>query len=133
MIAQVHGYCVGSGTYYGLFTDITVAADDAYFQMPLLQGHGLPGGETMIEPWIFMNWKRASEYLYTAQRLTAEQALQMGLVNRVVPRFELEHVVEDLAAEMRAYLSQHLWRPRPCSSEPGSSWAYECTCRCLLT
>jgi len=100
VIAQVHGYCVGSGTYYGLFTDITVAADDAYFQMPLLQGHGLPGGETMIEPWIFMNWKRASEYLYTAQRLTAEQALQMGLVNRVVPRSELEHVVEDLAAEI---------------------------------
>jgi enoyl-CoA hydratase len=100
VIAQVHGYCIGGGTYYGLFTDITIASDDAYFQMPLLQGHGLPGGETMIEPWIFMNWKRASEYMYTAQTLTAEQALEMGLVNRVVPRADLEQTVEDMAAEI---------------------------------
>ena len=35
--------------------------------MPLVQGLGFPGGETMIEPWLFMNWKRTYEYLYTAQ------------------------------------------------------------------
>jgi enoyl-CoA hydratase/carnithine racemase len=100
VIAQVHGYCIGGGTYYGLFTDITIASEDAYFQMPLLQGHGLPGGETMIEPWVFMNWKRASEYLYTAQTLTAAQALEMGIVNRVVARADLEQAVEDLAAQI---------------------------------
>ena len=53
--------------------------------MPLVQGLGFPGGETMIEPWLFMNWKRTYEYLYTAQTVTAEEALSMGMVNRVVP------------------------------------------------
>ena len=106
MIAQVHGYAVGGGTYWALLPDITIAAEDAYFQMPLVQGLGFPGGETMIEPWTFMNRKRAAEYLYTAQTLTADEALAMGLVNRVVPRDALESTVEDMAARIaRAPLS----------------------------
>ncbi|MGH3532865.1 MAG: enoyl-CoA hydratase/isomerase family protein, partial [Mycobacterium sp.] len=44
-IAQVHGYCVGGGTHYGLTTDIVIASDDAYFQYPPLQGFGMPSGE----------------------------------------------------------------------------------------
>ncbi len=56
--------------------------------MPLVQGLGFPGGETMVEPWTFMNRKRAAEYLYTAQTLTAEEALGFGLINKVVPRDE---------------------------------------------
>ncbi|MFI5041449.1 MAG: enoyl-CoA hydratase-related protein [Acidimicrobiales bacterium] len=106
MIAQVHGYALGGGTYWALLPDMTVASDDAYFQMPLVQGLGFPGGETMVEPWMFMNRKRAAEYLYTAQTLTAEEARQMGLVNRVVPRDQLESTVEELAARVaRAPLS----------------------------
>ncbi len=106
MIAQVHGYAVGGGTYWALLPDITIASDDAYFQMPLVQGLGFPGGETMIEPWTFMNRKRAAEYLYTAQTLSAQEALDMGLLNRVVPRSDLEATVEAMAATIaRAPLS----------------------------
>jgi enoyl-CoA hydratase/carnithine racemase len=106
MIAQVHGYAVGGGTYWALLPDITVASDDAYFQMPLVQGLGFPGGETMIEPWVFMNRKRAAEYLYTAQTLSADEALGLGLINKVVPRAELESTVEAMAARIgRAPLS----------------------------
>jgi enoyl-CoA hydratase/carnithine racemase len=106
MIAQVHGYALGGGTYWALLPDITIASDDAYFQMPLVQGLGFPGGETMIEPWVFMNRKRAAEYLYTAQTLTAAEAREMGLVNRVVPRDQLETTVEEMAARVaRAPLS----------------------------
>ena len=105
-IAQVHGYALGGGTYWALLPDITVASEDAYFQMPLVQGLGFPGGETMIEPWVFMNWKRTLEYLYTAQTLTADEARDMGLVNRVVPRAELDATVAELAAQIaRAPLS----------------------------
>jgi enoyl-CoA hydratase/carnithine racemase len=105
-IAQVHGYALGGGTYWALLPDITIASDDAFFQMPLVQGLGFPGGETMIEPWVFMNWKRAYEYLYTAQTVNADEALAMGMVNRVVPRAELEATVEELAAHIaRAPLS----------------------------
>ncbi|HLN15689.1 MAG TPA: enoyl-CoA hydratase-related protein [Acidimicrobiales bacterium] len=105
-IAQVHGYALGGGTYWALIPDITIASEDAFFQMPLVQGLGFPGGETMIEPWLFMNWKRAYQYLYTAQTVTAEEALRFGMVNEVVPIDELEGRVEELARHIaRAPLS----------------------------
>ncbi|HKA15745.1 MAG TPA: enoyl-CoA hydratase-related protein [Myxococcota bacterium] len=100
MIAQVHGYAIGGGTYWAFLPDITIASDDAYFQMPLVQALGFPGGETMVEPWTFMNRKRAAEYLYTAKTLTAAEALDLGLVNRVVPRAQLEETVEEMAAHI---------------------------------
>ncbi len=96
-ISQVHGYCLGGGTVWGLLTDMTVASEDAYFQFPVLQGMAMPTMETGIEPWLFMNFKRASEYMYTGQELTAEQAKEMGLVNRVVPRDRLDDEVNELA------------------------------------
>jgi enoyl-CoA hydratase len=97
-IAQVHGYCLGGGTVYGYLTDLTIASDDAYFQMPLPQGFGLPGAQTMVEPWLLMNWKKAFEYLYLAKTLTAEEAVEWGFVNEVVPRDRLEERVEEVAA-----------------------------------
>ncbi len=85
-IAQVHGYCVGGGTVYGFLCDITVASDDAYFQMPLPQGFGLPGAQTIMEPWVLMNFKRAYEYLYLGKTLSAEDAKEWGFINEVVKR-----------------------------------------------
>ena len=96
-IAQVHGYCLGGGTVWGLLTDMTVASEDAYFQFPVLQGMAMPNMETGIEPWLFMNFKRASEYMYTSQELSAQQAKDMGLVNRVVPIERLDDEVAELA------------------------------------
>jgi enoyl-CoA hydratase len=96
-IAQVHGYCLGGGTHYGLTTDIVIASDDAYFSYPPLQGFGMPSGECSIEPWVFMNWRRAAYYLYTAEVVDARKALEYGLVNEVVPRDELSDRVESIA------------------------------------
>ena len=96
-ISQVHGYCLGGGTMYAYMTDLTVASDDAYFQMPLPQGFALPGAQTMVEPWIFMNWKKTAEFLMLAPTLDAREAADWGIVNRVVPREELEAEVEGMA------------------------------------
>lgn len=96
-IAQVHGYCVGGGTHYGLTTDMVIAAEDAYFSYPPLQGFGMPSGECSIEPWVFMNWRRASYYLYLHEVIDAKRALEMGLVNEVVPLDGLEDRVEAIA------------------------------------
>jgi enoyl-CoA hydratase len=96
-IAQVHGYCVGGGTLYGLTTDIVIAADDAYFSYPPLQGFGMPSGECSIEPWVFMNWRRAAYYLYLSEVIDAQKALAVGLVNEVVPRDQLDDRVEAIA------------------------------------
>jgi enoyl-CoA hydratase len=100
VIAQVHGYAIGGGTTWALLPEITIASEETWFQMPLVPGFGLPGAETMFEPWVFMNYKRAAEYLYTAQKLTAAEALEFGLVNRVVPIGELEETVEKMAAKI---------------------------------
>ncbi len=62
-ISQIHGYCMGGGIYLGLLTDFCVASEDAYFQMPLAQSLGEPGGHTMIEPWLLMNWHRTMDWL----------------------------------------------------------------------
>ncbi len=63
---------------YADFTDLTIASDDAYFQMPLPQGFGLPGAQTLVEPWLLMNWKRAFEYLYLAPTLTRRAGQGVG-------------------------------------------------------
>ncbi len=96
-IAAINGYCVGGGTHYGLITDIVIAADDAYFSYPPLQGFGMPSGECSIEPWVFMNWRRAAYYLFTAQVIDAQKALEVGLVNEVVPLGELNDRVDAIA------------------------------------
>jgi enoyl-CoA hydratase len=99
-IAAVQGYAAGCGTYWALLPDITIAADDAWFQMPHVKLMGLPGAETMMEPWLFMNWKLTYEYLYRRQRLNAHEAHDLHLVNHVVPRSDLESTTYDIAAEI---------------------------------
>jgi len=99
-IAQVHGYCVGGGTHFGLTTDIVIASDDAYFQYSPLQGFGMPSGECSIEPWVFMNWRRAAYYLYMSEIIDAQKALEVGLVNEVVSREELDARVEAIASHI---------------------------------
>ncbi|HEV2368864.1 MAG TPA: enoyl-CoA hydratase-related protein, partial [Acidimicrobiales bacterium] len=96
-ISQVHGYCLGGGVYLGLLTDFVVASEDAYFQMPLAHSLGEPGGHTMIEPWITMNWHKTMDWLLLAPTLSAAEALEWGLLNRVVARDDLEATVEDMA------------------------------------
>jgi enoyl-CoA hydratase len=99
-VAAVHGYCLGAGTYFACIPDIVIAADDAIFQMPLVQGLGFPGGETMMEPWLFMNFHRTYEYLYLAKTVDAEEAERLGMINRVVPRDELDETAEVVAAQI---------------------------------
>ncbi len=77
-ISQIHGYCMGGGIYLGLLTDFCVASEDAYFQMPLAQSLGEPGGHTMIEPWLLMNWHRTMDWLLLAPTLSAAGGARMG-------------------------------------------------------
>jgi enoyl-CoA hydratase len=99
-IAAVNGYAAGGGSYWALLPDMTIAADDAWFQVPHVKLMGLPGAETMIEPWIFMSSKRAYEYLYRRQRIDAQRAYELDLVNEVVPRDQLVETTRAIAAEI---------------------------------
>ena len=77
-ISQIHGYCMGGGIYLGLLTDFCVASEDAYFQMPLAQSLGEPGGHTMIEPWLMMNWHRTMDWLLAGANAVRAASTRLG-------------------------------------------------------
>jgi enoyl-CoA hydratase len=84
--------------------DLIVAADDAFFADPVVR-MGIPGVEYFAHPWV-LGPRLAKEVLFTGERFTAERAYQAGMVNRVVPRAELESATFALAgqvAEMPAF------------------------------
>lgn len=85
-ISAVHGPCLAGGMEFAISCDITIAADDAVFGEPELKfGAGIV---TMILPWI-VGPKRAKEIILLGlDRIPAAEALQMGIVNRVVPAGE---------------------------------------------
>jgi len=87
-IAAVNGYCLAGGCELALCCDITIAAEDAIFGEPELKfGAGIV---VMILPWL-VGPKRAKEIILTGlDRIPAKEALDWGLVNRLVPSAEVE-------------------------------------------
>ena len=75
--------------------DLIVASDDATFQNPVLRMTGA-GVELLVEPWE-LGIRKAKEFLWTGEKLDAQEAWRLGLVNKVVPRAELTDRVDELA------------------------------------
>ena len=94
-IAAVNGYCLAGGCELALCCDITIAADDATFGEPELKfGAGIV---VMILPWL-VGPKRAKEILLTgADRIPAKEALDIGLINRIVPAADVESAAMAMA------------------------------------
>ena len=85
-VAAVHSYCLGSGMEMAVACDITVAAEGCRFGAPEVRfGSGIVA---LILPWV-IGAKQAKELLLTGDdKVSAERALALGLVNRVVPEEE---------------------------------------------
>jgi enoyl-CoA hydratase len=87
--------------------DLIIAADDAFFADPVVR-MGIPGVEYFAHPWV-MGPRFAKEFLFLGERVGAERALQLGMVNRVIARAELEPatlaVAERIAAMPRLGLA----------------------------
>ena len=85
-LSAVHGHCLAGGCELALACDITIASDDAVFGEPELRfGAGIV---CMILPWL-TGPKQAKEMIFTGNdRISAERALSMGLINQVVPAGE---------------------------------------------
>ncbi len=94
-IAMVQGACIAGGLMLAWACDLIVAADDAFFSDPLVP-MGMPGNEFFRHPFE-MGSRQAKEFLFLAERFDAERALQLGMVNRVVPRPKLERETFALA------------------------------------
>ncbi len=102
VLAMIHGFCVGGGVALSLAADIRYAAADAVFAIPAARlGIGYaPGGiESLIQ---VVGFSAAKEIFFSARRFTAEEALHMGLVSRVVPKDALEDLVRETASQIAA-------------------------------
>ncbi len=88
MIASVQGACVAGALMLAWSCDLIVASEDAFFADPVVR-MGIPGVEYFAHPWV-MGPRFAKEFLFTGERVGGERALQLGMVNRVVGREELE-------------------------------------------
>ena len=97
VIASVQGHCLGGGCELAMMCDVTIAADDAQFGEPEIRFSNV--GPALIMPFI-IGLKRAREILYLGDPIDAETALAYGMVNRVVPRADLQAATMKLARRM---------------------------------
>jgi enoyl-CoA hydratase len=98
VIASVRSYCLAGGTDLMLACDLAVVADDAKFgYVDIRFGSGVV---SMLLPWV-VGVRVAKELLFTGEdRIPADEALRLGLVNRVVPADELDDATLALAQEI---------------------------------
>jgi enoyl-CoA hydratase len=97
IIAMIRGFCMGGGLLTALQADIRVSSETGQFGVPAARlglGYGAGGVEALVA-LVGPSW--AAEILFSARRLSAAEALHIGLVNRVVAGDDLERQVMELA------------------------------------
>lgn len=97
VIASIHGFCIGGGCAIALCADLRYCAEDGVFGIPAARlglGYGANGLSNLIR---VVGEPCAKEIFMTARRFDANEAAQMGLVNRVVPKAELDAFVQKTA------------------------------------
>jgi enoyl-CoA hydratase/carnithine racemase len=96
-IAMIRGFCIGGGTAIAVGCDIRIAADDARFGVPAAKlglGYRFEGIQRLAS---IVGPSFTAEIFFTARQFSAQEALQMGLVNRLVAATELESYTLDYA------------------------------------
>ena len=100
LVAQLHGYVIGSGVEIACLCDIRIASEDAVFSMPEVALGMVPaaGGTQTLPRTIGVG--HALEALLTGRRVPAQEALRLGLVHQVVPVDRLSQVTARLANDL---------------------------------
>jgi len=99
-IAAVQGACIAGGLMLAWVCDLIVATEDAFFSDPVVR-MGIPGVEYFAHPFELPP-RIAKEFLFTGQKMGAQRAYELAMVNRVVSRDELSTTVEALATQIAA-------------------------------
>lgn len=100
-IAQVQGHAIAGGMMVACMCDLIVASDNAVFSNPTLR-MAASSLEILVEPWDMNNLRRAKELIWTGDPFDAHEALDLGLINRVVPLDQLEEETLKLARRVAA-------------------------------
>lgn len=101
-IAMIHGFCVGGGCAIAVNADLRFASEDAVFGVPAARlglGYPLRGIETLVS---LVGPSHAKELFFTAERIPAAKALQIGLVNAILPGDRLDAHVRQVAEAIAA-------------------------------
>jgi enoyl-CoA hydratase/carnithine racemase len=105
-IARINGVCVGGGQELQLACDLSVMVDDTYIRHVGPEHGSVPaGGATQWLPLVVGD-RRAREIVMLCEEVSPQQALDWGLVTRVVPRDELDATVASLAESLRRKLPE---------------------------
>jgi len=98
-VAKINGYCLAGGTGFMLASDIVIAREDAKFGTPEVNVGLFP---MMIGALIFRNVprKKAMEMILLGNKLSAEQALEMGMLTRIVPPDQLDDEIDQVLKDI---------------------------------
>lgn len=100
VIARIRGYCIGAGNELNMQCDLTIASDDAKFGQTGPRMGSFPGWWVTQALPRLVGDKRAREIVYLCRRYTAQEAMDMGWINKVVPVDELDAEVDRWCAEL---------------------------------
>ncbi|WP_323763998.1 enoyl-CoA hydratase [Marinovum sp.] len=106
-IAMVQGACVAGGLMLAWVCDLIVASDDAFFQDPVIR-MGIPGVEYFAHAFELPP-RIAKEFLLLGERMPAARAAHFGMVNKVVPRDDLQSAVQGWAETLAERPSLGSW------------------------
>jgi enoyl-CoA hydratase/carnithine racemase len=105
-VARINGICVGGGNELQMACDLAVMVDDAYIRHVGLEHGSVPaGGATQWLP-VMVGERRAREIILLCERVPAAQAAEWGLVNRAVPRAELDSAVDEYVEKLATKLPE---------------------------
>jgi len=102
VVCVVNGPAIGGGAELAAFGDMVIATPKARFAQPEISIGVFPPLASTILPYL-VGPKKALELVLTGEPVTAERALEMGLVNRLVPEAEVEKVVNELIARITGH------------------------------
>ncbi|MGZ0746225.1 MULTISPECIES: enoyl-CoA hydratase/isomerase family protein [unclassified Haloparvum] len=101
VIAKINGYCVGGGLILASFCDLRIAVDEAKFGVPTTDIGQIPGGGSTYRVEQLIGEAKVKELVYTAGMVDAQEARDIGFVNRVVERDELDAEVDGIVQAIK--------------------------------